>query len=49
MQARLDEAESMGSKGGKRALSKLEARVHELEQELDQVKNLSKFFKLRLF
>lgn len=37
MQGRLDEAESMGAKGGKRALSKLESRIHELEQELDQV------------
>lgn len=36
LQARLDEAESLGVKGGKKQLAKLENRVHELEQELDQ-------------
>ncbi|CAD5223229.1 unnamed protein product [Bursaphelenchus okinawaensis] len=36
LQVRLDEAESLGLKGGKRQLAKLESRIQELEQELEQ-------------
>ena len=35
MQTKLDEAESSALKGGKKALSKLEQRIRELEGELD--------------
>ncbi|XP_069056508.1 myosin-1B-like [Pleurodeles waltl] len=35
LQHRLDEAEQLALKGGKKQLQKLEARVHELENELD--------------
>ncbi|CAI5453487.1 unnamed protein product [Caenorhabditis angaria] len=35
LQARLDEAEAAGFKGGRRQLAKLENRVHELETELE--------------
>merc|ERR1711862_228612 len=35
LQARLDEAEAAALKGGKRVIAKLEARVRELETELD--------------
>merc|ERR1712002_516823 len=35
LQARLDEAEAAALKGGKRIIAKLEARVRELETELD--------------
>uniref|UniRef100_A0A3B3R5B3 Myosin heavy chain, fast skeletal muscle-like n=1 Tax=Paramormyrops kingsleyae TaxID=1676925 RepID=A0A3B3R5B3_9TELE len=35
LQHRLDEAESLAMKGGKKQLQKLEARVHELEAEVD--------------
>uniref|UniRef100_A0AC35UIR9 Myosin motor domain-containing protein n=1 Tax=Rhabditophanes sp. KR3021 TaxID=114890 RepID=A0AC35UIR9_9BILA len=35
LQSRLDESEALALKGGKRMVSKLEARVRELEQELD--------------
>merc|ERR1739838_214963 len=35
LQARLDEAEAAALKGGKRIIAKLEARVSELETELD--------------
>merc|ERR1711944_381416 len=35
LQARLDEAEAAGLKGGKRMIQKLEQRVRELEVELD--------------
>ena len=35
MQARLDEAESAASKGGKKMIQKLETRVHELESILE--------------
>ncbi|KAI8488241.1 Myosin-7 [Branchiostoma belcheri] len=35
LQRRLDEAEALAMKGGKRALQKLEARVRDLESELD--------------
>ncbi|CAH1226637.1 MYH7 [Branchiostoma lanceolatum] len=35
LQRRLDEAEAIAMKGGKRALQKLEARVRDLEAELD--------------
>merc|ERR1712236_13861 len=34
-QSRLDEAEQNALKGGKKAMSKMETRVHELESELD--------------
>jgi len=36
MQGRLDEAEQIALKGGKRALQKLEGRIRELEQEIEQ-------------
>merc|ERR1712140_46491 len=35
LQARLDEAEASALKGGKKVISKLEQRIHELETELD--------------
>ncbi|MEQ2236466.1 Myosin-1B [Ilyodon furcidens] len=35
LQHRLDEAENLAMKGGKKQLQKLEARVHELENEVD--------------
>nr|XP_020669876.1 myosin-7-like [Pogona vitticeps] len=35
LQHRLDEAEQLALRGGKKQLQKLEARVHELENELD--------------
>ncbi|KAG9333854.1 hypothetical protein JZ751_010004, partial [Albula glossodonta] len=35
LQHRLDEAESLAMKGGKKQLQKLEARVHDLEAEVD--------------
>ncbi|OXB66093.1 hypothetical protein ASZ78_010998 [Callipepla squamata] len=35
LQHRLDEAEQLALKGGKKQLQKLEARIHELENELD--------------
>uniref|UniRef100_A0A0N5AE54 Paramyosin n=1 Tax=Syphacia muris TaxID=451379 RepID=A0A0N5AE54_9BILA len=35
MQARLDEAEAAALKGGKKVIAKLEARIHDLESELD--------------
>ncbi|XP_051904407.1 myosin-8-like isoform X2 [Hippocampus zosterae] len=35
LQQRLDEAESLAMKGGKKALQKMENRVHELEKELE--------------
>ncbi|XP_064179116.1 myosin heavy chain, fast skeletal muscle-like [Anguilla rostrata] len=35
LQHRLDEAENLAMKGGKKQLQKLEARVHELENELE--------------
>ncbi|KAF7248968.1 Myosin-7, partial [Varanus komodoensis] len=35
LQHRLDEAEQLALKGGKKQLQKLETRVHELENELD--------------
>ncbi|KAG9333855.1 hypothetical protein JZ751_010005 [Albula glossodonta] len=35
LQHRLDEAESLAMKGGKKQLQKLESRVHELEAEVD--------------
>ena len=50
MQSRLDEAEINALKGGKKAMNKLESRIHELESELenenrrnaDSFKNLKK-------
>ena len=50
MQSRLDEAEINALKGGKKAMNKLESRIHELESELeaesrrnsDSFKNLNK-------
>ncbi|MFH4975662.1 hypothetical protein AB6A40_002371 [Gnathostoma spinigerum] len=35
MQARLDEADAVAMKGGKKAIAKLESRIRELENELD--------------
>lgn len=35
MQARLDEAEQTALKGGKKAMSKMDSRIRELESELD--------------
>ena len=35
MQSRLDEAEMNALKGGKKAMNKLESRIHELESELE--------------
>merc|ERR1711971_1250075 len=35
MQARLDDAEQNALKGGKKAMSKLESRIRELESEMD--------------
>ena len=35
MQSRLDEAETNALKGGKKAMNKLESRIHELESELE--------------
>lgn len=35
MQSRLDEAEINALKGGKKAMNKLESRIHELESELE--------------
>ncbi|XP_066560793.1 myosin heavy chain, fast skeletal muscle-like [Amia ocellicauda] len=51
LQHRLDEAEQLAMKGGKKQLQKLEARVHELENELeaeqrrgaDAIKGLRKY------
>merc|ERR1712200_394485 len=35
MQARLDEAETNALKGGKKAITKMETRIRELESEMD--------------
>ncbi|XP_078257700.1 myosin-4-like [Rhinoraja longicauda] len=51
LQHRLDEAEQLAMKGGKKQLQKLESRVHELENELeaeqkrgiDSIKNVRKY------
>ena len=56
MQSRLDEAEINALKGGKKAMNKLESRIHELESELeaesrrnsDSFKNLNKSERIRL-
>ena len=35
MQARVDDAQSQALKGGKKAMSKMDTRIRELESELD--------------
>ena len=42
LQQRLDDAEQVALKGGKKAVQKLEARVRELEAELDQEQRSNK-------
>merc|ERR1711963_417853 len=42
MQSRVDEAQTQALKGGKKAMTKMDTRIRELESELDAEKNMRK-------
>ena len=48
LQQRLDDAEQVALKGGKKQVQKLESRVRELESELDAEQRISKELRTRL-